>query len=645
MNKPLKRSQSNKIEHEWDHKNMGDIQFRIIFQRLETEADLQKLVSYIGNKSGTSEFDLQAILTDPPRVVMTGLARSNAKKISAELKKMGCMVKFEPMLTDEAFPFPISQNHYDVMRKELSKTLRVNQVTSLFSIKIHKNSPDQNIPSMLGPLRETLTENFRESDKLIGIDEDRVIVMGLSTDKQHVDGLKDKIGKVFHQVLGDAFRISMGISYFPEEGRNLPKLLRTADLNREDDHKVVSRKASSVGTPFVLAREKGTLTPIQVCFTKARGKIFRRLLDMDPKTLLLGLSQLPEEKQREFLARLSFDSPLLPVLNEAMEAQSDPISDKVAEEDLETIIYYMELEEGLEERKKYQEEILSKLNRVDALPTLPSVASHVLRIASNPDASAQDLTDVIMNDPSLTSTLLKIVNSAFYGFPQKIGTVKQAVVLLGTGEIVALAFGLSTAKLFAASHLKGIYSPKELWRHSMCTGLIADNLCKRLPEYRKLGVFTAGLLHDFGKIILIDHFPELYGRVHMDVKRHGLPLYDLEDEKFGINHAIIGEFLATNWKLPDPLVQAIAFHHQPALAPSYAQFAAIIGLADYLYYEVGALNELEKEITTFPCELTSSHWTFLEQLFPGLDSDHLKTMTQDALEVIRHSHKLFSILD
>ncbi len=623
---------------------MSDIQFRLIFDKLDPKADIPKLSNFLKKKTGLAEDRIQDMLANPPRVLLEALHAGDGKKIQSTLKKMGCLTYPEPLMADASYPFHISQKQYKVIKQELSKSLRSGDNLALFLIQVEAADLRPNLPSMLGSFKERLSEHFRESDTVIGIDDGRIIILGFSTGRENAGLFKDKINGALKELLEEGTAISMGFSVFPEEGQSLLKLIKAAELRREEEGSSAAAEYTSSTTPYVLSREGGTLTPIQVCFTEARGKIFRRLLDMDPQTLLLGLSQLPPEKQREFLARLPFDSSLAPVLEEAMESQSKPAPDKVAEEDLETIVYYMELDEGLEERKKYQEEILSKLNRTDELPTLPSIASHVLMIASNPDASASDLTEVIMNDPSLTSTLLKIVNSAFYGFSQKIGTVKQAVVLLGTGEIVALAFGLTTAKLFDAAHLKEIYSAKALWRHSMCTGLIAESLCKKLPEYRKLGVFTAGLLHDFGKIILIDSFPELYGQMHVEARKYDLPLFDLEEEKFGLNHAISGEFLASNWNLPDPLIQAIAFHHQPFSASSHSQLAAIIGLADYLYYEATALGELQDEFAGFPCELTSCHWTFLGQLFPGLDAEQLKLMTQDALDIIQHSHELFAIL-
>jgi len=624
---------------------MQTIQYRLVFKELDQNVELEKPIALLAKKGGLSETRIKGLLVDPPRVLLTSQNTKDIKKIQAALKKMGCQTSVESVVVDTGFSIFIPQKKYNIIKQELSKTLRSGDTLTMLLVKVDADNFQTILPSMLGDFEDRLAEHFRESDTVIGVDDSCFIILGFSTGRENVGQIRDKITHVLNDLLGNECNMNIGFSLFPEEGRSLPKLIEIAESRIEAEGNSENLEQKSLETPYVLTREEGTLTPIQVCFTEARGKIFKRLLNMDPQSLLLGLSQLPGEKQREFLARLPFDSPLAPILQDAIESQTQPTLDKVAQEDLETIIYYMEMEEGLEERKKNQEAILSTLNRTESLPTLPSVATHVLMIASDPDASASDLTNVIVNDPSLTSRLLKVVNSAFYGFRQKIGTVERAVILLGTGEIVALAFGLATAKLFNVSQLKGVYSPKSLWQHSMCTGLIAENLCKRFPEYKKLGVFTAGLLHDFGKIVLIENFSDMYGKVHVEAKTHDLPLFELEEEKFGLNHAIIGEVLASNWNLPDALVQAIAFHHQPFSAPSHSQLAAIIGLADYLYYEATALSEIPQEFSGFSCELTSCHWTFLGQLFPGFDSEQLKEMTQDAAVLIKNSQHLFNISD
>lgn len=624
---------------------MSDTQIRLVFKKLDQNAEIKKLIAFLQKYTEFSEEIVKGMLPDPPRVLLTGSNIKELKTIQASLKNMGCLTTLEQIKTDVPFPFPVTLKNYKIIKQELSKTQRSKGSLALFLLQLEAVKSQAMLPSMMGSFGERLLGHFRESDTVIGIDDSRLILIGFATGRENIEIIKEKTVDGLTDFLEEEVKISIGVSLFPEEGRSVSKLLEIAESKRKMNEPSEKMEQKSADTPYVLSRDDGSLTPIQVCFTEARGKMFKRLLSMDPQSLLLGLSQLPIEKQQEFLARLPFDSPLTPILQDAIDTQSQPVPDKASEEDLETILYYMGMEEGLEERKNNQEKILSKLNRTEALPTLPSVASHVLMIASNPDASATDLTKVIENDPSLTSKLLKVVNSAFYGFLQKIGTVKQAVVLLGTGEIIALAFGLTTAKLFNVSQLKGIYSPKSLWQHSMCTGLIAENLCKRFPEYKKLGVFTAGLLHDFGKILLIENFSELYGQVHAEAKKYSLPLFELEEEKFGLNHAIIGEFLATNWNLPDALIQAVAFHHQPFSAPSHSQLAAIIGLADFLYYEAVELGEISMDFSGFSCELTSCHWTLLGQLFPGFNSEMLNEMTQESVDIINKTKNLFMIPD
>ncbi|SPD75990.1 conserved hypothetical protein [uncultured Desulfobacterium sp.] len=622
---------------------MSDIQYCLILEELDKDVRLQKPVSFLAENTSVSKEEIQVLLANPPRILHYFPNQNQAKKIQARLMDLGCHTRIEQVITGSAYPFPIFDRHYRLMKRELGKAIRAKVGLILFLVQLEAEEAGEALPSMLGPFSEGISDYFRGSDTVIGIDDIRFIVIGLSTGREGADYIKEKIIAVINEHLAGV-RVSMGYALYPDEGRSLPKLLLAAASNRESGS-LVEQPDITGDIPYVFSRAGGTLTPIQVCFTEARGKIFKRLLNMDPQSLLLGLSQLSKDKQREFLARLPFDSPLVLILKEAIDSQTQPVSDSALQEELETIVYYMELEEGLNERKKNQDEILSVLNRLESLPTLPSIASRLLMIASDPDSSAGDLTEVIMNDPSLTSRILKIINSAYYGFAQKIGTVKQAVMLLGTREIIALAFGISTVKLFEPAHLKGIYSPKALWRHSMCTGLIAENLCKAFPEYRKLGVFTAGLLHDFGKILIVEKFPELYGQVHVEARKYDLPLYDLEEEKFGINHAIIGEVLSSNWKLPEALVHGIAFHHQPFSASSHSQFAAIIGLADYLYHEAIFHGELSDDFSGFPCELSSCHWTFLSQLFPDFDNDKLKMMIEEALDIIKRGQELFAILD
>ena len=631
---------------------MNDPRFRLIFKGLKQSAQLRKLVAFFQKELGTSADEIRSMLTNPPRVVWEVSTRNRAELIQNALQDLGCQIYLEPVIADLSYPFVISVKHQEVLNRELSKILRCRCNLCVFLVEVTTGASQSILPSMMGPFQEELAGLFRLSDTVVGIDDSRIIILGFSTGKEGSGTLQNKIDRALKELLGEDVLISMGFSLFPGEARSLPRLIYLAEVNRKKGKEGQSRDTEMAFSPqaptvSISASRQERLNPLQLCFTQARGKVFKRLLDMDPQTLWLGLSQVPRAEQKKFLARLPFDSPLIPVLERTINAQPESVLDKAAEQHFEALVHQMELEEGLEKRNEIQQEVLSGLNRLEALPTLPSVAAHVFEIASAPNSSASDLTKVIVNDPSLTSKILKVVNSAFYGFPQKIGTVKHAVVVLGMNEIMDVAFGVAAAKAFEVTPIEGLFDPKAVWHHSMCTALIAQNLCQRIPKYekQKLGGFTAGLLHDFGKIFLAQNFHEIYTDIHIQGAKQGLPLFELEEERLGLNHALIGELLASNWNLPEYLVQAIAFHHQPFSASSHAELAALIGLADYLYYEATMSEEQREESSVLSPQLTSGHWSVLTRLFPELDTKQIDKMKDDCLAIMTESNDVIDIID
>jgi putative nucleotidyltransferase with HDIG domain len=628
---------------------MNETHFRLVFEGLDKRAELRKIVVYLQKERGLSEDAIRNLLTAPPRVLWAVSNETEAVAIRGTLQHMGCRAYSEPIITNGGYPFAISEKHHKIMNQELSKILRVRANLALFLVHVTAKTPGAMLPSMMGPFTEKIGAQFRESDTVIGVDDSHLIVLGFSTDKEGVHHLDNKTHRAVKQLLGNNVRVSTGFSLFPQEGRNLLKLIQLAEQQRK-----INESAGETFTTPEAAQDTATATievesanpdhSLQQCFSKARGKIFQRLLHLDPETLWLGLSHLPEIEQREFLGRLPFDSPLCLPLEQRINTQSPSIADETAEHHFEAIVHQMELEEGLDGRKEMQESVSSKLNRVEALPTLPSIASHIFKIASNPNSSAEDLTRVIMNDPPLTSKLLKIVNSAFYGFPQKIGTVKQVVVILGTEEIMDLSFGLAAARVFQFKPINGLCNPKALWRHSLATALITQNLCQKFQEYQKLGAFTAGLLHDFGKIFLMENFAEPYGQLYLDAAEKDLPLVELEEERLGLNHAVIGESLASNWNLPDALIKAIAFHHRPLSAPEHGELAALVGLADYLHCRAAANEGASEDMRLLVPPITYGHWSILTKLFNGLDNTVLDKLAKDAEAILEQNQELFAML-
>jgi len=179
--------------------------------------------------------------------------------------------------------------------------------------------------------------------------------------------------------------------------------------------------------------------------------------------------------------------------------------------------------------------------------------------------------------------------------------------------------------------------PTFLWHHAICTALIAQQLCREIPQYKDISVFTAGLLHDVGKIFLMEKFADIYRQTYVDATKYNMPLFELEEDYLGMNHAIIGKHLSSNWNLPEYLVQAICHHHQPASATAHSGLAAVTGLANYLYYKALGADQNSHLDPGYDHWLTVGHWMFLTQLFKDMGKDKLDEMTRDAMAIINEN--------
>jgi putative nucleotidyltransferase with HDIG domain len=217
------------------------------------------------------------------------------------------------------------------------------------------------------------------------------------------------------------------------------------------------------------------------------------------------------------------------------------------------------------------------ISRLKDLPTLPQVVARIMQIVSNPMTSAADLNEVIAVDQALTAKVLRLANSAYYGFPKEITTIPQAVVILGFNTIRNLALSVSVHKMLFEGKERTHFSPREFWKHSVGTAVASKLLAKRIGFKAEENAFTAGLLHDIGKSLLerVDHAAFIACiEASRETKR---ALWEVEQERLGVDHAALGGRLAENWNLPGDLRGAIERHHLPgegALDPLVASVHA-----------------------------------------------------------------------
>jgi putative nucleotidyltransferase with HDIG domain len=260
------------------------------------------------------------------------------------------------------------------------------------------------------------------------------------------------------------------------------------------------------------------------------------------------------------------------------------------------------------------------LLNIRELPTLPAVLGKILSTAADPDASAIDLGRLIAADQSLSATLLKLVNSSYYGFYRQIKTVTQAIVVLGFLEVRNLTLTATAFQAFDSVPSK--YDRPQLWRHSLAVAIAADRIAKLLKRNTE-GCFESGLLHDLGKVVLDWLYPELYRDAVANANTNACSIADAELPIFTMNHATVGGLLGEYWNLPESVVETIRFHHDPASAKLDPEQVHIIAAANALTYRAG----LGEASSGCPPELSPEIMARL-----GLTEAHCNTVVAELAE-------------
>lgn len=227
------------------------------------------------------------------------------------------------------------------------------------------------------------------------------------------------------------------------------------------------------------------------------------------------------------------------------------------------------------------------VQKVDELPALPNITYKVIQMTGDPKTSINQLAETIGGDQVLTAKVLRLANSAYYGYARTINTIREAVVILGFDRLRNLVMAASVANVID-SELSGYFLPKgELWKHSMSTAVLARNLAQKTRTILPDQAFTAGLLHDIGKVVLDIYMQDLFKKVMNAVLNENIPFMDAEREILGFDHAEVGSRVAEKWNLPPELIEAIAFHHNPNRATNNIKLVCLVHAADAISMSMG----------------------------------------------------------
>ena len=236
-------------------------------------------------------------------------------------------------------------------------------------------------------------------------------------------------------------------------------------------------------------------------------------------------------------------------------------------------------------------ELKRLIERTVSVPTIPSVLMRMDRVLASPETCAGDVAKAVSSDPALASKVLRIANSAYYGLKSRVTSLDLAVALLGFKVIRNIVVTASLLDSFGGAADGTTVQAEGFWRHSAQTAAAAKLIHSRFVKGDKAvddDAYTAGLLHDLGKLILLDKRKREYIAMMTRARAKGTPLYLAEREEYGYDHAQVGGLLAENWHLPASVVAGITHHHDPLEYLDEYPTVALTHIGDYVAKTRGA---------------------------------------------------------
>jgi len=233
--------------------------------------------------------------------------------------------------------------------------------------------------------------------------------------------------------------------------------------------------------------------------------------------------------------------------------------------------------------------------RIQSIPTLPTVAIRVMEITANPKSSANDLMDIISPDVSLTTKILKIANSPFYGLTREISSLQHAVTVLGFKEIRNLVISTVAFDSFKNLGENSKFDINKFWRHSFYCALAAKTIAVDM-KIESSELFVAGLVHDIGKLAMYITFPSefMMQAEIMNPLKIKYTAFEAEKDVFGMTHDEVGMKLLKKWMFPKSLLTAVGYHHRPQEADKKSNFPMIVHVADILTHVYEMQDETEE---------------------------------------------------
>lgn len=213
--------------------------------------------------------------------------------------------------------------------------------------------------------------------------------------------------------------------------------------------------------------------------------------------------------------------------------------------------------------------------------SLPTVYIKLVEKAQDPNSSSADFVTIISEDIGLSARLMKLVNSAFFGYPSRIDSLSRAVAIVGTKQLQDLALATSIFEIFKDVPTN-LITMESFWKHSIGCGVVARILANYRREFNIERAFVSGLLLDIGRLVMFMAIPDITSRIFETARNQDQLLYQAERQALGFTHAHVGGALLKHWRLPEQIVHSVKYHHSPIAATRYKVDTALVHTADVI---------------------------------------------------------------
>jgi HD-like signal output (HDOD) protein len=273
------------------------------------------------------------------------------------------------------------------------------------------------------------------------------------------------------------------------------------------------------------------------------------------------------------------------------------------------------------------------VDSVESIGTLPTVYTKVNELVNDPNCPAARLGECISNDQAITSMILRLVNSALYGFPTYIDTVTKAVTIIGFKQTRDLVLSSSVINMFDNGMTDSLIDLKGFWKHSIATAVAAKIISSNMKKCDQEAMFTAGLLHNIGRLIFFTNPEKLPVNELMEhCRKNDQFLYKNERKILGMTATGVADALFTKWNLPPLLKEAAVFHHTPIQAPRFREEACCIHVADAMSHALMLGSSGENMVP----EISEEAWDTLD-----IPIDKLKVTATSLCEQYPELVKIF----